>query len=289
MGPLILRFRRRSYDLSQRTLIMGAVNVTPDSFSDGGRFFEREKAVEQGLRLAEAKADILDIGGESTRPGSQTLDEEEEARRVIPVIQELSQKINIPISIDTRKARVAERALAAGAEMVNDISALRFDERMAAVVAERQVPVVLMHMRGNPETMQIDPRYDDLMGDVLEFFRERIEFAESRSIRPDGIILDPGLGFGKSLERQHNLILLKNLHHFKVLGKPLLIGTSRKAFIGKILDLPPQEREEGTMATVAVAILNGANIVRVHEVERMHRVVQVVDAVLRCTPEDPGP
>jgi dihydropteroate synthase len=267
---------------------MGAVNVTPDSFSDGGFFFEREKAVEQGLRLAEAKADILDIGGESTRPGAKTLDEEEEARRVIPVIQELSQKTEVPISIDTRKARVAERALEAGAEMVNDVSALRFDERMAALVAERQIPVVLMHMRGKPETMQIDTRYDDLMGNVLEFFRERIVFAESRGILSDRIILDPGIGFGKSLENQHNLILLKNLRRFQVLGKPLLIGTSRKAFIGKILGLPPQEREEGTMATVAVAILNGANIVRVHEVERMRRVVRVVDAVLQCPAEDPG-
>jgi dihydropteroate synthase len=288
VGLFILRFRHHSYDLSQRTLVMGAVNITPDSFSDGGRFFQKEKAIEQGLRLAEAKADILDIGGESTRPGAKTLDEEEEARRVIPVIQALSQKIDVPISIDTRKARVAERALEAGAEMVNDISALRFDERMVAVVAERQVPAVLMHMRGNPETMQVDPHYDDLMGNLLEFFRERIDFAESRGIRPDGIILDPGIGFGKSLESQHNLVLLKNLHRFKVLGKPLLVGTSRKAFIGKILGLPPQEREEGTMATVAVAILNGANIVRVHEVERMRRVVQVVDAVLRCPAEDPG-
>jgi dihydropteroate synthase len=288
MGAFILRFRQRRYDLSQRTLIMGAVNVTPDSFSDGGRFFEKEKAVEQGLRLAEAKADILDIGGESTRPGAKTLDEEEEARRVIPVIQELSQKTDVPISIDTRKARVAERALEAGAEMVNDISALRFDERMVGVVAQRQVPVVLMHMRGNPETMQVDPHYDDLMENLLEFFRERIAFAESGGIRPDDIILDPGIGFGKSLEGQHNLALLKNLHRFKVLGRPLLIGTSRKAFIGKILGLPPQEREEGTMATVAVAILNGANLVRVHEVERMRRVVQVVDAVLRCPAEGPG-
>jgi dihydropteroate synthase len=288
MGPFILHFPRCSYDLSQRTLIMGAVNVTPDSFSDGGCFFERGKAVEQGLRLAEAKADILDIGGESTRPGAKPLDEEEEVRRVIPVIQELSQTIDIPISIDTRKARVAERALDAGAQMVNDVSALRFDERMAAVVAERQVPVVLMHMRGDPQTMQIDPHYDDLMGNLLEFFRERIAFAESQGIPPDGIILDPGIGFGKSLESQHNLILLKNLHYFKVLAKPLLIGTSRKAFIGKILGLPPQEREEGTMASVAVAILHGANIVRVHEVERMRRVVRVVDAVLRCPAEDPG-
>jgi dihydropteroate synthase len=237
--------------------------------------------------LAQGGADILDIGGESTRPGAKPLDAEEEIRRVIPLIQTLDQKIGIPISVDTRKARVAEKALETGAEMINDISALRFDERMAEVVARWKVPVVLMHMRGNPETMQLDTHYDDFLGEILSFFRERVAFAESRGIPADQIVLDPGIGFGKSLEEQHNLILLKYLQNFKVLEKPLLIGTSRKAFIGKILGLPPQEREEGTMATVAVAILNGANIVRVHEVERMRRVVQVTDAVLRCTLRTP--
>jgi dihydropteroate synthase len=287
MNPLFLRFRKKSYDLSQRTLIMGALNVTPDSFSDGGHFFDRGKAIEEGLRLARGGADILDIGGESTRPGAKPLDAEEEIRRVIPLIRTLDQKIGIPISVDTRKARVAEKALETGAEMINDISALRFDERMAEVVARWKVPVVLMHMRGNPETMQLDTHYDDFLGEILSFFRERVAFAESRGIPADQIVLDPGIGFGKSLEEQHNLILLKYLQSFKVLEKPLLIGTSRKAFIGKILGLPPQEREEGTMATVAVAILNGANIVRVHEVERMRRVVQVTDAVLRCTLRTP--
>ena len=287
MNPLFLRFRKKSYDLSHRTLIMGALNVTPDSFSDGGHFFDREKAIEEGLRLAQGGADILDIGGESTRPGAKPLDAEEEIRRVIPLIQTLDQKIGIPISVDTRRARVAEKALETGAEMINDISALRFDERMAEVVARWKVPVVLMHMRGNPETMQLDTHYDDFLGEILSFFRERVAFAESRGIPADQIVLDPGIGFGKSLEEQHNLILLKYLQNFKVLEKPLLIGTSRKAFIGKILGLPPREREEGTMATVAVAILNGANIVRVHEVERMRRVVQVTDAVLRCTLRTP--
>jgi dihydropteroate synthase len=286
MRPLTLRFRHRSYDLSQRTLIMGVLNVTPDSFSDGGQFFGREEAVEQGLRLAEAGADILDIGGESTRPGSKTLAEDEEAQRVIPVIQDLRKKSDIPISIDTRKAGVAERALAAGAEMINDISALRFDERMAELVAKSQVPVVLMHMRGDPATMQSDTHYDDLVEELFEFFRERIAFAESKGIHPDRIILDPGIGFGKSLEEQHNLVLLKNLRQFRVFGKTLLIGPSRKAFIGKIQGLAPQDREEGTMASVAVAIMHGANMVRVHEVERTRRVVQVVDAILRCTPEN---
>lgn len=277
-----LRFRNKSYDLSQRTLIMGAINVTPDSFSDGGRFFDSEKAVEQGLRLAEGGADILDIGGESTRPGAEPLEEEEEARRIIPVVRSLSQQIDIPISVDTRKSPIAERALEAGAAMINDISSLRFDESMATVIAQKKVPVVLMHMRGNPETMQLNTHYDDLMGEILSFFKERVAHAESCGISAENIILDPGIGFGKSLEESHNLIILKNLQRFKVLGKPLLVGTSRKAFIGKILGLPPKDREEGTMATVAVAIINGANIVRVHEVERMRRVVQVVDAIVRC-------
>lgn len=289
MEPLIIRFRKKSYDLSQRTLLMGVLNITPDSFSDGGRFVEYEKAVEQGYRLAKGGADILDIGGESTRPGAKPLDEEEEIERIIPVIRELGPRIDIPISVDTRKARVAEKALLAGAEMINDTSALRFDERMAGVVREGGVPVVLMHMLGEPETMQGEPRYHDLIGEILEFFRERVARAEAQGILPDGIILDPGIGFGKSLAEQHNLILLKHLQRFKILGKPLMIGTSRKAFIGRILGLPPQEREEGTMATVAVAILNGANIVRVHEVDRMRRVVQMVDAVIRCPSEGTRP
>ncbi|OGP97921.1 MAG: dihydropteroate synthase [Deltaproteobacteria bacterium RBG_19FT_COMBO_52_11] len=289
MEPVILRFRKKSYELSQRTLLMGVLNVTPDSFSDGGRFVEYEKAVKQGYRLAKGGADILDIGGESTRPGSKPLDEEEEIERIIPVIRELGPKIDIPISVDTRKARVAEKALRAGAEMINDTSALRFDERMAGVVREGGVPVVLMHMLGEPETMQAEPRYHDLLGEIIDFFRERVAWAESQGILPEGIILDPGIGFGKSLAEQHNLILLKHLQRFKILGKPLMIGTSRKAFIGRILGLPPQEREEGTMATVAVAILNGANIVRVHEVDRMRRVVQVVDAVVRCPTDGTRP
>jgi len=289
MQPWILHFRRRNYDLSQRTLIMGVVNVTPDSFSDGGRFSEGAKAVGQGRRLAEEGADILDVGGESTRPGSKPVPEEEEARRVIPAIEELRSQIPIPISIDTRKAAVAEKALEAGAEMVNDISALRYDERMARVVGHWKVPVVLMHMRGQPETMQIHTHYDDLMGEILEFFRERMAYAASQGIQRDQMILDPGIGFGKSLEQHHNLIILKHLSRFKILDQPLLIGTSRKAFIGQVLDLPLEEREEGTMATLAVAIRNGANIVRVHEVERTRRVVRMVDAILRSTSEEPEP
>lgn len=279
---MLLQFRRREYDLSQRTLIMAALNVTPDSFSDGGRFFALEKAVKQGFQLAEAGADILDIGGESTRPGSNSIDEEEEIRRIIPVIRELNRQIAVPISVDTRKSRVAREALDEGAEMINDTSALRFDEEMATVAAQNQVPVVLMHMRGRPEDMQVSPHYDDLLGEILGFFQERLGYAQSRGIPKERVILDPGIGFGKSLEEKHNLRILKNLAVFKVLGQPLLVGTSRKAFIGKILDLPPEEREEGTMATVAVAVLHGANIVRVHEVERMRRVIRVVDEIAHC-------
>ncbi len=279
---MLLQFRRREYDLSQRTLIMAALNVTPDSFSDGGRFFALEMAVKQGFQLAEAGADILDIGGESTRPGSNSIDEEEEIRRIIPVIRELNRQIAVPISVDTRKSRVAREALDEGAEMINDTSALRFDEEMATVAAQNQVPVVLMHMRGRPEDMQVSPHYDDLLGEILGFFQERLGYAQSRGIPKERVILDPGIGFGKSLEEKHNLRILKNLAVFKVLGQPLLVGTSRKAFIGKILDLPPEEREEGTMATVAVAVLHGANIVRVHEVERMRRVIRVVDEIAHC-------
>jgi len=282
----MLRFRRKEYDLSRRTLVMGVLNITPDSFSDGGQFLEPRKAVEQGRRLVDEGADILDVGGESTRPGSRPLPPEEELRRVIPVIEELSGKISIPISIDTRKAGVAEGALQAGAEMVNDVSALRHDGDMAEVVARWKVPVVLMHMRGTPETMQTDPHYDDLIGEIRGFFRERMDFAISRGIAREGIILDPGIGFGKSLEEGHNLILLKHLRSFQDLGQPLLVGTSRKAFLGRILNLPPGEREEGTLATVAVAIQNGANIVRAHEVKRTRRVVQVADAILRSTAEE---
>jgi len=285
MQSPILRFRQKEYDLSQRTLIMGVLNVTPDSFSDGGRFFEWAKAVEQGRQMAAEGADILDVGGESTRPGSNPVPEEEEVRRVVPVIEELRGKVGIPISIDTRKARVAERALQAGAEMVNDVSALRYDDAMAETVARWKAPLVLMHMRGQPETMQADTRYENLIGEILGFFEERMAYALSRGVSREAIILDPGIGFGKSLEEKHNLILLKQLRRFRALGRPLMVGTSRKAFIGRILNLSPEEREEGTLATVAVAIQNGVNLVRVHEVKRVRRAVQVADAILRSTPE----
>ncbi len=280
-----LVFRKRNYRLAERTLVMAALNVTPDSFSDGGRYFEPQAAIEQGLFLAEKGADILDIGGESTRPGSRPLPWEEETRRVLPVVAGLARQIHIPISIDTRKSQVAERAIGEGAEMINDISALRFDPRMAQVAFKTRAHVVLMHMQGEPQTMQLQPQYGDLICEIMDFLRERLAFALSEGIGPDRIILDPGLGFGKSIEKKHNLHILRNLGRFKAFGKPLLVGPSRKSFIGNILNLPPLERDEGTMGAVAVAILNGASMVRVHEVERMSRFIRVIDAVLRCEEE----
>jgi dihydropteroate synthase len=270
--------RKRTFDFSERPFIMGIVNVTPDSFSDGGSYFSPEQAVAHGLRLAEEGADIIDIGGESTRPGAAPVSAAEETERVLPVIAELAANIDVPLSIDTTKAEVARKALAAGAEIVNDVSALRFDPEMGDVVAAARVPVVLMHMRGTPRTMQYDIHYQSLIDDIREFLEERIEFAVSVGIALENIIIDPGIGFGKSIE-QDNLSILKNLAAFTELGRPVLVGTSRKGFIGKLLGTPAHEREEGTAATVAIAIYNGAHIVRVHDVKSMKMVAAVASAI----------
>jgi dihydropteroate synthase len=270
--------RKRTFDFSERPFIMGIVNVTPDSFSDGGSYFSPEQAVAHGLRLAEEGADIIDIGGESTRPGAAPVSAAEETERVLPVIAELAANIDVPLSIDTTKAEVARKALAAGAEIVNDVSALRFDPEMGDVVAAARVPVVLMHMRGTPRTMQYDIHYQSLIDDIREFLEERIEYAVSVGIALENIIIDPGIGFGKSIE-QDNLSILKNLAAFTELGRPVLVGTSRKGFIGKLLGTPAHEREEGTSATVAIAIYNGAHIVRVHDVKSMKMVAAVARAI----------
>ena len=268
-------FGSRTYDLASRTHIMGIVNVTPDSFSDGGLFFDAERAVAHGHELAEEGADILDIGGESTRPGSDPVSEQEEIRRVVPVIERLSHECTIPLSIDTYKANVAHAALAAGACIVNDISGLTYDPSMIEVVHEHQATVVLMHVLGSPKTMQMRPVYQDVVREVYEFLESRSVAACGRGIRQ--IIIDPGLGFGKELE--HNLDLVRHLQKFKELGYPVLIGPSRKSFIGKILDLPIHERLEGTAAAVTACIMHGANIIRVHDVREMKRVAQVADAL----------
>jgi dihydropteroate synthase len=257
---------------------MGIVNVTPDSFSDGGSYFSPEQAVAQGLRLAAEGADILDIGGESTRPGAAPVSAVEEADRVLPVLTELAAQVDIPLSIDTMKAEVARRALAAGAEIINDVSALRFDPEMGHVAAESNAPVVLMHMRGAPQTMQQNIHYQSLIDDIRKFLEERIEHAVSAGIALENIIIDPGIGFGKSVEKD-NFSILKNLGAFTALGRPILVGTSRKGFIGKVLGTPVHEREEGTAATVAIAVYNGAHIVRVHDVKSMKRVAAVANAI----------
>ncbi len=259
---------------------MGILNVTPDSFSDGGLFFDKAAAIKQALRMAEDGADIIDIGGESTRPGSDPVPVEEELKRTIPVIEAIAKEIPIPISIDTYKADVAKRALDAGASMVNDISGLRYDPHMAHIVASQQVPVVIMHMKGKPKDMQQNPSYEALVPEILDYLREGIRLAKDAGI-PDGrMIVDPGIGFGKTFEQ--NLSIIRHLREFTLLEKPVLIGVSRKAFIGRILGgVPPDERLEGTAAAVAISILNGADIIRVHDVKEMAMVAKVADAVKR--------
>jgi dihydropteroate synthase len=259
---------------------MGVLNITPDSFSDGGKFLKVEDAVKQGIKISEEGADIIDIGGESTRPGSDPATIEEELSRVIPVIEILSKEIDVPVSIDTYKSEVAKRALEAGAEMINDISALRFDPEMKEVAAEYQVPIVLMHIKGTPKNMQENPYYENVIKEIIEYLRESIQMANDGGIEEKNIIIDPGIGFGKRLE--DNLNILKNLKKFSILNCPILVGPSRKSFIGKILDLSVEERLEGSLAALAVAIMNGANIVRVHDVKESKRVAGLVDAILRA-------
>jgi len=269
------RFGNIEYDLAARTHIMGIVNVTPDSFSDGGKYFVAERAVAHGLVLAEEGADFLDVGGESTRPGSETVSEGEEVRRVIPVIEHLKKQCSVPISIDTYKSVVADAALAAGAAIVNDISGMTFDVKMAAVTVKYHAAVVLMHMKGAPKTMQENPSYENVTNEVIEFLRMQSGKAKAAGIKQ--IIVDPGIGFGK--KNEHNIQLLHELKKLDILGYPILIGPSRKTFVGTILKLPPDERLEGTSAAVTVSIMNGAHIIRVHDVKAMKRVALVADAL----------
>lgn len=277
-GFMKLEWSKYSLDFSKKTYIMGILNVTPDSFSDGGFYFKETDAIKRAIQIAEEGADIIDIGGESTRPGSEPVSLEEEIKRTIPVIKAISKEIDIPISIDTYKSEVAKRALDAGASIVNDISGLRFDPEMARVVSDYKVPVIIMHIKGTPRDMQKNPVYEALLPEIMDYLREGIMIARNAGIREDRIIIDPGIGFGKTFE--HNLEIIKNLKEFTYLQKPILIGPSRKAFIGKILgDVPPQERLEGTLGVIAISIFNGANIVRVHDVKETIKVVKIVDAI----------
>jgi len=276
-----LKTSQRKMILGDRTRIMGILNVTPDSFSDGGRFDSPEKAVECGFQLVEDGADILDIGGESTRPGAEPVSLEEEFRRTIPLIQGLSGKINVPISIDTTKAVIAREAVAAGAEIINDISSMRFDEQMPTVIASSGAAVVFMHMRGVPQTMQKgDLHYMLLQGEMIDFFRERLNTALLAGILPEQVIIDPGIGFGKT--RSDNLKLLKYLPEFNVMGRPILTGPSRKSFLVQEECGGTVDRLEETAAAVTAAIMNGSQVVRVHDVKAMKRVVAVADAIVRA-------
>lgn len=268
---------------------MGILNVTPDSFSDGGLYFDRNAAVEHALKMQDEGADIIDIGGESTRPGAKKVSAEEEIRRVVPVIKVLAEKLKIPVSIDTHKADVAKAALEAGASIINDISGLRFDPKMPAITARYKVPVVIMHIKGTPENMQKNPVYKALIPEIMDYLREGIEIARNAGIADDKIIIDPGIGFGKTVE--HNLEIINRLSEFSSFEKPVLLGPSRKSFIGKILgmnhhgsyqgDLPVTERLEGTASAVAIGIFNGANIIRTHDVKAIARVARVADAIKR--------
>lgn len=264
--------RGRKITLGERTLIMGILNVTPDSFSDGGQYNDIEAAVKRARQMVAEGADIIDVGGESTRPGAEYVPAEEELRRVLPVVEALVREINVPISVDTYKAEVAEKALEAGAHIINDVWGLQKDPRMAEVAARYGAPVVVMHNKTEAE-------YDDLMAEVIAFLKESIKIGVKAGIPREKIIIDPGIGFGKTLE--HNLLLMKRLNELNSLGQPILLGTSRKSMIGKTLDLPVNERVEGTAATVTLGIAKGVDIVRVHDVKEMVRVAKMTDAMVR--------
>jgi dihydropteroate synthase len=267
----VLRCGDYELDLRKKTMIMGIVNVTPDSFSDGGRFYDIDRAVEHAKRLVADGADIIDIGGESTRPGAEKVSLEEELRRVIPVVKEVAQEIDVPISIDTYKAEVAKQAIEAGAHIINDVWGAKADAKMAEVAAFYDVPIILMHNRH-------DLQYRDLISDMISDLMESVAIAKRAGVRDENIILDPGIGFAKTLE--HNLEIMRRLDEFAKLGYPLLLGTSRKRFIGHVLDLPVNERVEGTGATVCLGIVKGAHIVRVHDVLPIARMAKMMDAML---------
>jgi len=264
-------------DLGKRPLIMGVLNVTPDSFSDGGRYIEPGKALDHAYFMAESGADIIDIGGESSRPGAESIPADEEIRRIIPIIEKVRKKIKIPISIDTVKSEVAKRAFDAGASILNDISALRMDENMAEMAARSNVYVILMHMRGTPAKMQKNTEYHDIIGEISEFLNESALKAIDKGIKKDKIIIDPGIGFGKSVEG--NFVILKNLDKFLKLGYPVLVGASRKSFIGKTLAVDMERRLEGSIAAACYAVLNGVDIIRVHDVVETRRAITIIEKI----------
>jgi dihydropteroate synthase len=278
--PLIWRVGERDFDCSEKTLVMGILNITPDSFSDGGQLASVDAAVSRGVQMVADGADLLDVGGESTRPGSDPVPADEEMTRTLPVIERLVVEVpGVPVSIDTRKAEVAAAALAYGASVVNDVSAGE-DPAMFAAAAAAGAAMVLMHMQGDPKTMQSDPHYDDVVNEVVSYLGERLDAALAAGLERDALVVDPGIGFGKALE--HNLALMKNIGALSSLSRPVLVGPSRKRFIGTLLGTEVDERLEGTAGAVAWLVGAGAHIVRVHDVKEMARVVRVVDAIVRA-------
>ena len=271
--------RGKILTLGERTHVMGILNVTPDSFSDGGQYLDVQQALDHAKLMVAEGATLVDIGGESSRPGASPVSTTEELERVLPIVRAIADALDVVISIDTSKAEVARKALEAGAHIVNDITALRADPKMVSVVAEMEAGLILMHMKGTPRTMQQAPQYEDVVRDVWASLSERVQYADAQGVAPERIIIDPGIGFGKTTE--HNVELLRHLSEFRSLNKPLLIGTSRKSFIGNILDLPVRERAEGTVATVCWAIVHGADIVRVHDVKANVRAALMTDALCR--------
>jgi len=270
--------------LSERPHVMGVLNVTPDSFSDGGDYLAPAAALDRALQMVEEGADILDVGGESTRPGAEPVSEEEELRRVLPVVEHLAPRVGVPISVDTVKAAVARQAAQAGAAIVNDVGGLKLDPAMAATAAETGCALVVMHMRGTPRTMQADTRYDDLVGEIFRCLRESVELAEAAGVPRERVLVDPGIGFGKSVAG--NLVILQRLGEFRALGCPVLVGASRKTFIGRVLGLEvPKERLEGSLAAATLAVWNGAHVVRAHDVQATRRAVDLAWAA-RCATEE---
>jgi dihydropteroate synthase len=283
----MIKIGTHRFDTSKKTLIMGILNVTPDSFSDGGRFLTIDDAVTHAKKMVTDGADIIDIGGESTRPGALKIGFSEETQRVLPIIEQLADELTIPLSIDTYKSQVAEKAIAAGVSLVNDITALQGDRLMANVISDHDVSVCLMHMKGNPQTMQVNPEYDDIIMEITSFLKERAEFALFNDIPKDRIIVDPGIGFGKRTGRgvEDNCEILNHLKDLKTIGYPLLVGASRKTFLGNVCadndPLPPQDRLEGSLAATCLASAFGADIVRVHDVKETYRCLKLVDCVTK--------
>lgn len=276
----LLEFKGFKLDFSKKTHLMGVLNVTPDSFSDGGIFFDKARAVYRGLEMSRAGASIIDIGGESTRPGSEPVSADEELNRVIPVIKELAPQLDIPLSIDTSKPAVAKEAVKAGASMINNIMGVPLEEQMASVAALYDVPIVLMHIKGLPRTMQENPVYENLTEEIIASLEDSIAVAEQCGVDPQKIIIDPGIGFGKTV--LHNIEILKGLRNLKVLGKPILVGPSRKSFIGTILGIDkPAQRLMGSAAAVAASVVNGADILRVHDVKEMAEFCRLLDKIFK--------